>query len=401
MQQVVGVQTPLLSVKATSVAVCCGCAFTQIILWRQQLLLYVVAVHSPRSYCEGNICDRGCEFTHTLLWRQHPWPYFAGVPFWVTHTPLWRQHRWLYTVVVHLPILSLKLFSLAMCGQTWHHECVYRVNVCLCKHFHVGLQQRKKENKWIQKTGVVRNSAPIFLSLAIALSVTHSHTQMCVHTLTVKWGGAVTLHTSIWNLQLVTHWKTPPTHTHTPRDRRLPFDPNPATLTSLIYTTSQQVHWSFISLYLCVCVGGRGGPVTSSGQVLHLQCPCVKAKLHWSQMGYFLTTLVIWRKASIVSLNIILPSIIGSWIWKELIVADQLWCLGLPKRVNFFYFPLLFETSSDAKDHNSWTCRTYKVFITCCLVVPLPYFRLHLEYTYIDTKQSACIKKPHIYLNSY
>ena len=240
------------------------------------------------------------------LRRQHPWPYFVGVPLWVTHAPLWRQHPWLYIVVVHLPILSLKLFSLAMCSQTWHHECVYRVNVWRwCKDFHVGLQQRKKENRWIQKTGVIRNSAPISLSLAIALSVTHSHTQTRVHTLTVKWGGAVTMHTSTWNLQLVTHWKTPP-HTHTHHQTEgCPLTPiQPLSLawsTPLAYRCTGH---SFLFTCVWVCKGwGGGGPVTFSCQVFHLQFPCVKAKLHWSQMGYFLTTLVIWRKASIVSLN--------------------------------------------------------------------------------------------------
>ena len=190
-----------------------------------------------------------------------------------------------------------------------------------CKDFHVGLQQRKKENRWIQKTGVIRNSAPIFLSLAIALSVTHSHTQTRVHTLTVKWGGAVTMRTSTWNLQLVTHWKTPHTHTHH-QTEGCPLTPiQPLSLawsTPLAYRCTGH---SFLFTCVCVCKGrgggGGGGPVTFSCQVFHLQFPCVKAKLHWSQMGYFLTTLVIWRKASIVSLNIILPSIIGSWIWKD------------------------------------------------------------------------------------
>ena len=262
MQQVVGVQTPLLLVKATAVAVCCGCAFTQIILWRQHLLLYVVAVHSPRLYCEGNICDRGCEFTHTLLWRQHPWPYFVGVPFWVTHTPLWRQHRWLYTVVVHLPILSLKLFSLAMCGQTWHHECVYRVNVCLCKHFHVGLQQRKKENKWIQKTGVIRNSAPIFLSLAIAHSVTHSHA--CAHTYCQMGRGSDFAHKhmkpAVGNPLEDPPPPPPPPHTHTHHETEgCPLTPiQPLSLAWSTPLANRCTGHSFLFTCVCVCRGEGG-----------------------------------------------------------------------------------------------------------------------------------------------
>ena len=81
MEYVLGVQAPLLLMKATSMAVCCG-------------------VHSPILCHEGNIRGRmlwvcihpysvvkatsvavyrGCVLTHILLWRQHPWPYIVGV----------------------------------------------------------------------------------------------------------------------------------------------------------------------------------------------------------------------------------------------------------------------------------------------------------------------------------
>ena len=55
-EYIVGVQAPLLLMKATSVAVRCGCAFTHVPLWRQHLWLYVVGVHSCIFCCEGNIC---------------------------------------------------------------------------------------------------------------------------------------------------------------------------------------------------------------------------------------------------------------------------------------------------------------------------------------------------------
>ena len=58
MEYVVSVQTPLLLMKATSVAVRHGCVFTHILLWRQHLWLYVVGVHSPVLCCEGNIHGR-------------------------------------------------------------------------------------------------------------------------------------------------------------------------------------------------------------------------------------------------------------------------------------------------------------------------------------------------------
>ena len=53
------------------------------------------------------------------------------------------------------------------------------------------------EKIWIWKTDVIRNSALVSVSLAVALFVTHSRTQTCAHTLSVKWGGAVTTHTSM------------------------------------------------------------------------------------------------------------------------------------------------------------------------------------------------------------
>ena len=97
----------------------------------------------------------------------------------------------------------------------------------LCKHFHVGLhkatveREKKERKKWIQKIAVIRNSTP-HLCLVVAVSVAHSHTQTCTHTLTVRslsregqWP-----HTRLYkHLQLVTHWKAtktspPPTHSH-------------------------------------------------------------------------------------------------------------------------------------------------------------------------------------------
>ena len=247
---------PVSVVKATFVAVHLGCAFTQTLLWRQHSWPYIMGLHSPRLCCKGNI--RG----HTPIMGVHS-PRFCcegnirGHMSWVCIYPYFHESNSLF---------------LAMCSQTWHHECVTVSVWCLCKHFHVGLQQREKlkerrkkkggvgwGKKWIQMSLGIQPfppppPPPIFLSFAVALSVTHSCTQMCACTLTFKFGGAVTTHTSIQNTYCWQPTRRPQRLQGHPPSRNLPFDFNPATL-PLTFSTLLQVHWSFISL----CWGGGGG----------------------------------------------------------------------------------------------------------------------------------------------
>ena len=81
MEYVVGVQTPLLLVKATSVAIRRGCADT--LTFNEGNVhghTSWVCIH-PYSVAKATslAVRRGCAFTRTLLRRQHPWPYVVGV----------------------------------------------------------------------------------------------------------------------------------------------------------------------------------------------------------------------------------------------------------------------------------------------------------------------------------
>ena len=87
-------------------------------------------------------------------------------------------------------------------------------------------KKKKRKNRCRRQMSLGIQPPSFYCSCSLwQLQFTHSHTQTCVHTLTqvtVRWGGAVTMHISMQTPQLVTHWKVaktpphppPPTHTH-------------------------------------------------------------------------------------------------------------------------------------------------------------------------------------------
>ena len=209
---------PYSVVKATSVTVCCWCAFT-----------------------------------HTLLWRQHPRPYVVGV---------------------HSPILSWKQQCIPCRMQSnlapWVCVIVSVCVRCLCKHFHVGLLQTESKKKR-RRNGYGRQMSygiqPLSFSCSCSLCQLHIHTHRLACTHLLSNGMGQWLHTRAYkHLQLVTHWKAKKTLPPPPQqqDRKLPaFDL--ATLL-LAWSTLLQVHWSFISL----CLFGRGGGGGVSSYICHL-----------------------------------------------------------------------------------------------------------------------------------
>ena len=106
-EYIVGVQAPLLLMKATSMAVCRGCAFTHTLLWKQHPWPYIVGVHSHIFCCEGNIC--GC----TSWVGIHQYSVVRA-----TSVALCGQRAFTHT------FMKSNSVFLARCGQTWHHEHV-------------------------------------------------------------------------------------------------------------------------------------------------------------------------------------------------------------------------------------------------------------------------------------
>ena len=132
---------------------------------------------------------------------------------------------------------------------------------CLCKHFHVGLQQREKrrrENGYGRQMSLGILASSFSLMQLLSVLCIHAHRHARAHTLSN--GKGQWPHTQAYkHLQLVTYWKAvktpPPPH---PPHHQTESCPLP-----LIWTLSHSLDLYHYSGHSFLFVGGVGGGVSS------------------------------------------------------------------------------------------------------------------------------------------
>ena len=215
-----------------------------------------MGVHSPILCCEGNICN--C----MLLVCIHPYSVVkatsTAVRRWCAFT-----HTFMKATVYSLPY-AVKPGTMSVCNRV-----SVRVR-CLCKHFHVGLQQTERKKKR-RRNGYGRQMSygiqPPSFSCSCSLCQLHIHTHRLACTHLLSNGMGQWLRTWAYkHLQLVTHWKAKKTLPPPPNNKTESCPPLTQPLSRLL-----DLHYyrctghSF--LFVCLDGGGWGGV---SSYIFHL-----------------------------------------------------------------------------------------------------------------------------------